>query len=242
MAEEQYAALPSMAVEKKRQGYIALDIEATGNDFLQDACFAVGWAYGSCETDVVTGKVVLDLMRPPHVSWQEYWDECSYEKRCYDEFWSKNLDALNDLQDPNKLTLYTSSKHMTLALNDALIVAEGKFEKLTLVVNTVAFDTVWLSNLLAKEGLPGIGYKRNGTFNGGGIEVDSYKRGVYRVEPSSKDKPWDNDPIFNEKKWPIHDHDPENDAHQILSVLFASMDANKRISCTCVELITNYGQ
>ena len=96
-----------------------------------------------------------------------------------------------------------------------------------IVTDTTCYDTVWLSYLLAKHGFESLLYKRNGDYNGGAVEVDSYKYGVYNITPNQDISPWHDDPRFVANLWTLHDHHPENDARHILNILFASMEVSR---------------
>ena len=213
-------------VVKQKLGYLSVDIEATGGSYSKDVCFAVGWALGSRadhENDNVrSGKVILDMGKPTYQTWAEFWETKGFEKRCYEEFWSKHLSVLDALQSSGNAKERYAEDAFPHSVNEIFVEAETLFDKVILLTDTIHFDTVWISILLDKAGYPPLNFKRNGKYNGGGIEVDSYKMGVYRVEPKGE-RPWEKDPLFLKHFVELHDHDPENDAKSILSIMFASM-------------------
>jgi hypothetical protein len=232
--------------KKKPYGFIAFDIETTGADVFTDKMFAVGWAYGSCKEDVVTGKCILDLKKPKDKSWSFFWFQKQWESRCWNEFWSENEPTLDALQDERAVKAQPRSRWcncdnaMAFWVASALQEAEETFEKYTVITDTIAFDTVWLTNLLCSCKLPGLNYKRDGTFNRGigGIEVDSYLMGIFGLKLNCRDarnglkirKPWEKDLDYAKamEGAPPHDHDPENDAHNILYQFFCAADAAGR--------------
>lgn len=217
--------------EKKPVGFLTFDIEATGANVFTNKMLAIGWAYGSCSGDVVTGKICLDLNKPTNTLWEDLWKERGWETRCWTEFWSKYTDVLDGLQVPD---LISDSKGMAWVVNNVLQVVDDTFERYTIVSDTLAFDSVWITNLLHEHGYHGLMYRRDGSYNRGigGIEVDSYLMGVYGVQlddlEGRKDDPWSRDPLYIHAPSPPHDHDPENDAHHILCSLFNALNANSR--------------
>lgn len=222
--------MAELSIEIKRPlGFIALDIETTGKYFIRkDRCFAIGWAYGSIDDakdGIVTGNACLAMSKPSDMAWGDFWRREGFEQSCYDGFWRNHLSILDKLQDMSKVNLFSSEEEMIKQLENVLSLVERLFDKVVIVTDTTCYDTVWLSYLLAKHGLESLLYKRNGDYNdGGAIEVDSYKCGVYHVAPCQGElSPWLDDPIYVANLWPCHDHHPENDARHILSTLFASM-------------------
>jgi hypothetical protein len=138
------------------------------------------------------------------------------------------LDALQDY--PIKGT----EAFLAAAVDAVMQKVDDSFERYTVVSDTIAFDTVWLTNLLYKHGAHGLAYRRDGNYNRGigGVEVDSYLMGVYGVQLDDAEdrrrKPWEGDPLYKFTKRPPHDHDPENDAAHIMCSLFDALHANKR--------------
>jgi hypothetical protein len=221
-------------VAKKPVGFLVFDIESTGANVFTNRIFAIGWAYGSCPDDVVGGKILIDLGKPKDVSWEAFWDQCGWEKRCWDEFWSKNVSTLDALQSWDGDDIPHSDSSAAFSVSAVMQEVEDLFDRYTIVTDTIAFDTVWLTNLLYDNGFHGLAYRRDGNYNRGigGIEVDSYLMGVYGVqledENDRKTKPWTGDPLYKSTIRPPHDHDPKNDAHHILCSLFDALNANKR--------------
>ena len=219
--------------EKKPWGFVALDIETTGANMFDDEMFAVGWAYGSGYDDVVTGKCILNLKKPAKKTWEFFWNQRGWESRCWQEFWSKNEETLNLLQMQADCD---NADDMAARINDALKSVESAFEKYTVVTDTLAFDIPWINALLYSNTYAGLGYRRDGSYNRGigGLEVDSYLMGIYGLDltdlSQAKEKPWLSDPYYvaDAGARPPHDHDPENDAKNILYQFFNARDAASR--------------
>lgn len=209
--------------------YYAFDVETTGGNLANDLCFAVGWAYGFDASSIQKGGASFNMKEDVSLDWKTFWTNKGLETRCYDEFWSKNLDVLNRLQDKDQMCLKDTSLELAEAVNDVLTKLETLSEgKLTLVTNTTSFDTVWLSNLLSSIGKPDLGYRRDGSYNGKTVHTGSFRSGVYKVGPNDASRPWDEDEAYKAIVFPDHDHDPKNDAHQILTIFFASLDKLER--------------
>lgn len=236
------ADLPRQNGKVHRECFFAVDIETTGqfprSDFddgaPHDIIFAIGWAYAPEGDDVrrVTGNACLRIDKARYETWRDVWVSRGYEKRCYDEFWSKNTDILEMLQDDRKIKLYESEKGMIIAFQRALKEADEIFKKVTIVTDTTTFDTVWLSRYLTSHGFYGLGYYQNtGQFRGGCIDSSSYKRGVYRVNPSGKvDRYWEQDPTYLSIYENVHDHHPEHDATEILTDLLGCLATAKKFN------------
>lgn len=215
----------------KKHGYFAVDIECTGASLFTDKCFAIGLAYGDSLSSVKTFNACVTLGKPSAVSWSQYWKEMGFEMACYERFWSKNKQTLNLLQDPTKVNLYETEKKMIDALNAFMVDMEKEFDQLCLVTDTTCFDTVWLTYLLQKHGHPGLAYFRNGEYRrGGSFEMDSFRLGVYGVNPRSSYAPWRQDKDFAVNLTSPHDHHPEHDALYIYQKWFATLEANDRIN------------
>ena len=212
---------------KLPQGYIALDIETTGQKLSSDQCFAIGWAYSDTNKNITSGNCCLNLSKPEEETWGDFWLKKNYEMKCYNEFWSKNEEMLELLQDSKRVNLVNSEKEMILNLQKALEEVESKFDNVKLITDTTSFDTVWLTILLQKYGYPGCAYYRNDQYRSC-YELDSYQKGVYLVHPTDKTTPWNNDKTFQSYLTAKHDHHPENDAKHILETWFATLNAQKR--------------
>lgn len=227
--------MPTPEFQEGSLCFYAVDIETTGNLLYRDCCFAIGWAYGTTIDDIKTGSICLDMKKEKDVTWKKFWEAKGYETRCYDEFWSKHEDILDRLQDKSRTKPpIGTKKEMVEEFQAFLTDMEKRYAESVLITDTTAFDTVWLSHLLQEEGNAGIGYRRNGAFSKS-LELQSYRMAAYGVWPLPKsaiaEKPWNTDEKYKTLVWDHanHDHDPENDAHQILRAFFVSiMEVQRR--------------
>ena len=165
--------------------YIALDIETTGQHYLgQDSLIAIGAAVGERGQNglfriVETHRWVVDLKRAPEQTWKGLWAERGYEQRCYDEFWVKNLVALNLLQaQPD---LYATQGAAITAFSEFLgeLQDDGPY---SLLFDTLLFDSVWLDYLLRLGSYAGLSRLRDGTGWVAAYEVDSLRFGGTGVQ------------------------------------------------------------
>lgn len=210
---------------------IAIDIECTGGVIGKDMCFAIGVVAG--RLDSATGQVeVLEkhrICRPLPLAedetYQDMWRRCGYELRCYDEFWSKNLETLHKLQ--TKYLGETAGKQdggwMAVRFNLLLRALELRFNNnVQYVFDTLNFDPVWINYLLSSINAPSLLYYRDGTYG-----VDSYELGTYvtaylsgalgrEVEWARDVKPFKQAIAARIPSTVVHDHMPENDAENIL--------------------------
>ena len=213
--------------------YIALDIETTGKHFLgADRCLTIGWACGAATRSwpcvkgdpcIRRGHACVGLGKPVDVSWADFWSREGFEASCFQSFWSQRLGMLDRLQDPADAALVPSERDMISRLDGVLRELETEFEKVVVVTDTTCYDTVWLSYLLAKHGFETLLYRRSGEYNGGAIELESYRYGVYDANPEEGGSPWLRDRVYRENFHAAADHHPQNDAHAILCALFACM-------------------
>jgi len=169
---------------------ITFDIETTGQYIQKDLCFAIGYCVGEIGGGsdgkkaryMETGKWLVDLGKPADQSWQQFWASKSWEKRCFDEFWSKHTDLLDRFNnDPERLP---NLETMIVKLNNALRRWEHAFPGGFLVAfDTLNFDSVWLNQLLQQHHYADLARQRDGTGWRGALEVDSYRFGRLGVTP-----------------------------------------------------------
>ncbi len=207
--------------KKLPYGYLALDVESTGRDFVNDTCFAIGYAHGTPETLQRSGKIVLDLGLPIDNSdlqtqWSKYWNKCGYDRKCFDEFWGQpdNLMILDTLQRESDCK---ESSDFARKLNAVLQQVEKTYERYALIFDTVAYDSVWLNMILSKDGYEPLLYHRNGEYHvDSSFDIDSYIRGLAMSFPHNDNKVGV-DVLMDGFTAKRGDHDPQIDAENILS-------------------------
>lgn len=185
--------MSSAETEKKEEtfGYLCLDIECTGALHGKDLCFAFGYAHGDKSAMCASGKFITSLGKKDEQTWEDVWKENNFEMRCYNDFWSNNTDILVSLNE--KKTTQNSGiegqQDLAAALNKILSEVEVKYDRYTIVFDTVAFDSVWLDVLLSSYGYPGLLYNRNGKYHKGSTyDLDSYAKGAVRCMPHEERK------------------------------------------------------
>lgn len=213
-----------------QKGYFAIDIERTGNG-KNDCTFAVGYAYSKVDVEsdveITCGQLILDVMdvtsfdglnQNEKISkMREIWSMKEFEMRCFDEFWSKHIDILIQLfGDPDRRIFHQT---FGLALDSVMRKAEGQFSSLTIITDTVAFDTVHVDNILTSSECNPLNNSRSGQYQSG-IEVDSLAMGALGLPC---DASWSEYQDAYDKKikdiipiYADHDHQPKNDAKSIL--------------------------
>lgn len=213
-------------------GLICFDVESTG-EFIGDGgdeVFAIGIVSCNIEnpTQVEKTLLCLDLQRPHDVSWDKIWAIRSYDQRCFDEFWSKNLHILDALQDKTNIKLCSSQKKFAKKINKALQHHEELYEKTLLVSDTTNYDTVCVGHLLSlKRWFRALNYTRAGQHRSG-VHLKSYISGLAGIyDPSDGQTIKEFKEKFIE---PLivtkidHDHNPVNDAHHILLTYMAALE------------------
>jgi hypothetical protein len=157
---------------------IALDIEATGkwavwNKKLgvQDEILSVGFAVYDARKVAKPIKTVLInhvLGKPDDVSWPDYWSARKFEKRCFDEFWSKNIEQLETTQTGDATFVAHSRAELATLLNQAATEFESDYGQkpstFRYVSDTAEYDRYWLAALMQSEGYDSLAYWRNGVF------------------------------------------------------------------------------
>lgn len=225
------------AEQKPKLGAIAIDIEKVGRRFEDvDPIFAVGVATAPIDAtsmdQVQSFSVALDLKKPEGTSWGDHWKQEGYEERCWTEFWSKNENILDLLQDSNRVNMVGCRSMLNAWINGILKKCEEMYEKTVIVVDTVLFDTVCVGSELKHFSYIPLNYNRDGTYRGaGGIEVDSFISGLFGVDDPSD---WRTLVDYTKKHIePLllaqveHDHHPENDAKSILLKYLAAVAYSK---------------
>lgn len=198
--------------------FIAIDIETTGQHYLgKDCLIAIGAAMGKKCSDgrfevFRSDRWVVDLEKPTGQTWAQVWSERGYEARCFDEFWSKNLEVLEYLQACREKT---NQDTVITRFNEFLgqVEKEGPY---SIISDTLFFDTVWLDYHLRSCGFAGLSRKRDGTGWISGYELDSLRFGRTQaalgdwsaLEEKCSALPW----RFPSNSSP---HDPEFDAIDI---------------------------
>ena len=231
--------------------YLALDIETTGASLEKDLCFAVGYCAGYSETDIAEeGKWIVDLQsilqqhsRSPlnhpenDEQWGYGWKQLGYEKRCFDEFWSKHLDILRRLSNQAQ---YDAERYIFYQLNKLLerletvgigrpaeeengLRAEKKGLKFSLVFDTVAYDTTWLNHRLQKYGYAQLTAKRDGSGYRSCYELDSFRLGLARLRPDASWEQRKAAKVQSNHRIEGQDHDPQVDAHNIFVDFMAAL-------------------
>lgn len=102
---------------------------------------------------------VLSLEKPEHMSLDEFFYIQNFDVRSYKEYWSEHESVFEELQ----LKSDTNEEFVLAAFLDRLLhIMEGGYKVWTVLVNTVAHDAVWLSELLSDHGFPKLELCRNG--------------------------------------------------------------------------------
>lgn len=169
---------------------VALDIESTGAQCLphaetghRDAMFSVGAAvYDAAAADpqkclIEQHLINLDLHKPADVGWAAFWEQNGWERRCHDEFWSKNIPILEKTQAPSeagtwpgingvprRVSLVSTPAEVADAINELLRSVEERWPAYVLATDTADYDFRWISNALEARGHRPLAYTRGGTY------------------------------------------------------------------------------
>jgi hypothetical protein len=210
------------------QGYIAIDIEFTGSG-KDDVIFA----YGQADSNIlVRGEcnaksICLNLFKPTEKTWKDYWVEKNWDPDTF-LFWEKFLDVLDFLQDPKSVTLVDTKEEFVEAINDLLLEAEERYSKSIILSDTLLVDTPFVSKLLTSFGHRGLHNTRKGEYRYG-LEVSSFLTGVLNCTPE------DYKSVVKFKKskdfstmTTVHNHDPKEDAKNILHLFFRCLEFLKK--------------
>jgi len=226
---------------------LAIDTERTG-DGPCDETFSVGLAYSLYYKDkkhpIVRKRFTVRLPlaatydngKPRDASlleWKDMWLRWKFDMQCFDEFWSKNIGILNELHKNNDSHfLRDSAAAVAQDIELFLCQMEASFPEHTdivLVTNNVGMDVKCIDSILVPNGRRPILYSRTGKWLRGGIEIDSYIRGLDRI-PLGKEhaaamrlfKETIIGPLKREKT--VHSHLPDDDAHELLILTIAAND------------------
>jgi len=218
----------------KPKGYCASDIERTGKG-LVDVTFAIGWSHSDQSLkNITSGQICYDfglnleeIDKMDHEekvkTIRKFWKFNGYEMRCFDEFWSKNIDTFISIQHIARSNVIDceSMSNVIHVFNEELKKIEAKYSQLNIITDTTMFDTVWLNHLLLEHGYAPLNYDRSGKKYRWGYETDSYALGALGCTPEDDWKKYDD--LLKEKIDSIcpeitaeHDHIPKNDAKSIL--------------------------
>jgi hypothetical protein len=159
-------------------------------------------------------------------------DDTRWEARCYDEFWSKNLDILNVLKYEGPNNKDEQTKYMI----DAFQAFRQKWEDLAktqgttleLVSDNKVYDGGFVNRLIFdhypnKLGLPfSVGSAEVGQQYSSFWETHSTQRGILMLANPNFRSDWNLsgqiEKLFDVPKPPVtktHDHRPDNDAYTI---------------------------
>lgn len=221
-----------MRPTKHMQGYIAIDIEFTGSG-KNDVIFAYGQADSSIlnSVDCCTKSVCLNLFKPHDTTWEDYWVEKNWDKETF-LFWNNFLDVLDFLQDPTKVHLVDTEEEFAQVINDLLLEAEERYTKSIILSDTLLVDTPFVSNLLSIYGHQRLHHTRKGEYRYG-LEVSSFLTGILNCTPENIDlvKKFKRSKDYSTMTT-IHNHDPKEDAKNILHLFFRCitfMESRKNI-------------
>ncbi len=218
-------------------GLVAFDVEATGSSTPLDCVFAIGISHIAIDSTVVDSnnpdrvkilnerlrksRLVLDLKKPVDMQWRDFWNSSGYDMTTFDEFWSKHLNVLDQLQSNEDRC--KSEEGFAALLDSTLRDIESLYSSFTLLSDTLTFDIPALSSLLTKYGHLPLCKTRSGGYQGG-MEVDSYTSGVLHIPIVASHEICDPrlTTIRSYRSFDIpHDHDPQNDAVTILDGFLA---------------------
>ena len=239
-------ASSSKTIQQKPKGFLAVDIETTGKTFtgpsgalVDGKIFAVGLSYGtSLSGRVKTKRLVLDIIYPMEndlnandsdienlKKLHQIWRVKGYEQRCLDEFWADKIDIFIKMLNPEENDISKSLEEFVEKLNALLEKIEKKFSSVTIISDTLNYDTTWLNYLLQLHGFKSLGYSRQGAYRYG-IEKDSYVSGILGMNYIQDN--WNFAKQMTKLIWLFirpdiqveHDHLPENDAkHHLIEFL-----------------------
>lgn len=209
-------------------GHISFDIEATGQNIFDDVMFSIGFA----TSDGTSGKISLDLGKPEHVPWNEWWIRNKWEMRCYYEFWSKHEDMLDKLQNPEFVQIVSTKQAMMDWVVERMLGFEAKHTTVVPWFDTTCFDSVWISYYMMDMGYNSMMYRRDGKGMMWAREISSYFMGSMRFTPStpySEVSKWKRSMEKNDLfgNWSTDNaHCPESDAQGIMNLVMSTIDLN----------------
>ena len=211
---------PSRSVGK--EALIAWDIETTGGGSAGKV-FAIGVAVhengvrGIATRHLFVRNIFNGIGAAAYV---EAWARNKWDKRTWDEFWSKFLPVLDDLMKgaPEKNDVEFGQE-----LSVFLRGLEDKYTHITHVFDTVLFDSGMIGQVLADASELDLSYRRNGSRVGvSALHTGSYFMGWDHVNP------WDKSETLTRARTrkvadasASHNHKPDDDAEYILRRLLA---------------------
>lgn len=152
-------------------------------------------------------------------SYRKVWEENGFEMRCFEEFWTKNIDTLRNFQDENSDILSDDDVSLASRVNDILRMYESFAEKLIIVSGAIAFGPSILNVLLVSYGHKPLYYSRDGKYRWL-FHTPSYFLGLLGmniIEMTGDDwkeyDEWLEQCVHSIELCPVkYDHHPENDA------------------------------
>lgn len=112
------------------------------------------------------------------IYWSKIWGYSKWERRCFDEFWSKNIPTLDAIVASAGFT----SEHDIFAAFDRVLAELQKHEtegaEVHILTDTTAYDTVWLQHRLQHYQYGGLTNDRDGTGWRNTLELDSLYQGA----------------------------------------------------------------
>lgn len=177
---------------------LAIDIETTGALLTENEIVSIGYVFGDKDGNITEkGRADFKVEKP-------------FEKRCYDEFWSKNMEIFEALQ-ANAIEAKTATRNFAEILD-----RHEEKKELRIITDFAAFDPCWINYYFSRflKRMP-LYYSHHMKFRPI-FDIDSYTRGVMHMDYSNQ---WTNDAVIIEKyKLPltqITPHYPEEDAQHI---------------------------
>jgi hypothetical protein len=136
------------------------------------------------------------------------------------------LDVLDFLQDPEKVFLVDTKKEFVETINNLLYESEKRYDTTIILSDTLLCDTPLVSSLLTSLGYPALHRSRTNDTYRRGIEINSYILGAFGNNPESdysNIKEFKDSDTFSTMKKTVHNHDPKEDARNILHLFFRTV-------------------
>lgn len=204
--------------KEKKVILVAHDIEKTGSYLIQNNIISVGFFVGDLEGNkLLTKKFNIRTRWPTRCTLtNEIINYGEFEKRCWDEFWSKQPKSVFDscISPPPEYTIEVARGIKTF-LDDLEEKYPEDSYKIKFLTDNASFDTASLDYLLEKhtERAP-MRYSKSGKYRSV-ISADD----MFDMLPSEIKKKAEEEM----DKIVKHDHDPINDAHHIYLQYVAAM-------------------
>ncbi len=156
-------------------------------------------------------------------------EETIFDKRCYDEFWSKHISILNQLENTTKLSHAEKQKNMITNFVNFVKAWETEARKQNILLYRVcdnsSFDVHFINILISKyiEGILPFPYELSTNKYGHVWETHSMMKGALLIlDPKNGRYKNSGFSKMLSKKFPFlppcvvqHDHLPNHDAHKI---------------------------